>query len=80
MRRRFLLALALGTLPVLSALAPADANHACVAASVTAPILGTRNPSRCLPSPFTRPFHYHECDALPPAGLELCLTVDAHTP
>lgn len=68
----------------IAALKPAAGGHVCASYSVTAPVVGTKQDTKCLPtplpSPFTRPFSHYECVAVPPAGVSACATISAHTP
>jgi hypothetical protein len=60
--------------------ASVGAAPSCVTVQVIAPVLGDRTVTRCVPGPFTRPFFFSDCVVVPPAGVTVCLTIDAHTP
>ena len=52
----------------------ARGGEACVGYSVTAPILGTRAGTPCLPSPFSKPLSGGDCRGSPPLGIAECVT------
>ena len=80
MKPTALIAIVITFLALLGGLRMATAGQACVAYSVTAPIVGTRSGKPCVNEPFTHPFDVHHCQTIPPAGVSVCATVSVDTP
>lgn len=59
-------------------MAPAESAPSCVRYSVTAPIVGTIEDTRCIPLPpaFDFPVSIYNCRGIPPVGVTICVDVD----
>jgi hypothetical protein len=66
------------TMTFVVSLSPAHAGTECVNYQVTAPIVGTRQGSRCVPLPgqFDVPYSVQNCQGLPALGFSECAGVD----
>ncbi|MEX2556707.1 MAG: hypothetical protein WEB06_13915 [Actinomycetota bacterium] len=77
---RLVLRLHLGAMLLFALLfvTPANADPSCVSYSVTAPVVGTLQDTRCvpLPGPFNVPFSVSNCRGVPPLGTTVCIGVD----
>jgi hypothetical protein len=65
---------------VLGTVHVADAGQICVGYSVTAPIVGTRQNTRCVNEPFNHEFSGGNCQGVPPLGVEECITFRVDLP
>jgi hypothetical protein len=77
MRRAFGLVSVALTLAIVT---PASAGPDCVTYSVSAPIVGNRAGTRCVPGVFTQPFSFGTCHTVPPIQTQACIDVTIHTP
>jgi len=64
----------------LNAPGGARASQDCATADLSAPLVGSRSVTRCVPGLFTQRFWVQNCKYVPPAALSLCLTVTLYTP
>lgn len=58
----------------------AQAGNTCVSYSVTAPVIGTKSGSPCVPTPFGQGITWYYCSGTPPIGEAHCVRVHAYLP
>lgn len=82
MRLRLVAVLLAGIAAVLGATSPVQGQPACVQYTVTAPFLGTRQGTRCVPEPnaFDLTITVSNCQGIPPIGVSECLIVTVQLP